>query len=76
MISLWILNFQGGGPYHLETSPLIFRAIQWTGLYMIGTSIMKELIKCNLSLFYHFIFHNVKNPLLSSTFPAELKSWC
>ena len=32
-----------GGPYHLETSPLICRANQWTGFYMPGTSIMKEL---------------------------------
>ena len=29
--------------YHIETSPLICPADQWTGLYMIGTSIMKEL---------------------------------
>ena len=31
------------GPYHIETSPLIRRANPWTGFYMIGTSIMKEL---------------------------------
>ena len=30
--------------YHLETSPLICRAIQRTGFYMIGSSVMKELI--------------------------------
>ena len=30
-------------PYHIETSPLICRANQWTGFYMIGTSVMKEL---------------------------------
>ena len=28
--------------YHIETSPLICSAIQWTGFYMIGTSVMKE----------------------------------
>ena len=28
---------------HIETSLLICRANQWTGLYMIGTSVMKEL---------------------------------
>ena len=27
----------------METSPLIFRANQWTGLYTIGTSVMKKL---------------------------------
>ena len=27
--------------YHIETSPLIWRANQWTGFYMIGTSVMK-----------------------------------
>ena len=24
-----------GGPYHIETRPLICRAYQWTGFYMI-----------------------------------------
>ena len=37
------LLFHDGGPYHIETSPLICRANQCTGLYMIGTSVMKEL---------------------------------
>ena len=27
----------------IETSPLIFRANQWTGFYMITPSVMKEL---------------------------------
>ena len=35
--------FHYGGPYHIETSPLICRANQWTGFYMIRTSVMKEL---------------------------------
>ena len=26
----------------METSPLIYRANQWTGFYIIGTSVMKE----------------------------------
>ena len=34
-----------GGPYHIETSPLLCRANQWTGFSMIGTSVMKELIQ-------------------------------
>ena len=33
----------GGGPCHIETSPLICFANHWTGFYMIGTSVMKEL---------------------------------
>ena len=35
--------FHDGGPYHIETSPLIYKANQWTGFYIIGTSVMKEL---------------------------------
>ena len=31
-------------PYHIETSPLIYRANQCTSFYMVGTFIMKELI--------------------------------
>ena len=32
-----------GGPYHIEISPLICRTNQWTGFYLIGISVMKEL---------------------------------
>ena len=32
-----------GGRYHIETSPLICRANQWIGFYMITASAMKEL---------------------------------
>ena len=35
--------FHNRGPYHIETSPLIYPANQWTGFYMIKTSVMKEL---------------------------------
>ena len=35
--------FHDGSPYHIETSPLICCANQWTGFCMIGTSVMKEL---------------------------------
>ena len=31
------------GPYHIETSRLICTVNQWTGSYIIGTSVMKEL---------------------------------
>ena len=30
---------------YIETSPLICSANQWTGSYIIGTSVMEELIK-------------------------------
>ena len=37
--------FNDGGLYHIEISPLICRANQWTGFYMITASVMKELRK-------------------------------
>ena len=40
--------FLDRGPYHIETSPLICKANQWTGFYMIRTSVMKELIKLSV----------------------------
>ena len=39
-----ILTLSCGGRYHIETSPLIYEANQWTGFYMITASVMKELI--------------------------------
>ena len=35
--------FHDGVPYHIETSPLIYSVNQWTGFYIIRTSVMKEL---------------------------------
>ena len=35
--------FHDGGPYNIETSPLIFGVNQWTGFYMISASVMKGL---------------------------------
>ena len=35
--------FLDGVSYYVETSPLICSANQWTGFYMIRTSVMKEL---------------------------------
>ena len=35
--------FHDGGRYHIETSPLIGTVNQWTGFYMITTSVMKVL---------------------------------
>ena len=38
-----MFNSHDGGRYHIETSPLICWANQWTGFYMITASVMKEL---------------------------------
>ena len=35
--------FIEGGLYHIQTSPLICSADQWASLYIIRTSVMKEL---------------------------------
>ena len=35
--------FQDGGRYHIETSPLICGANQWTGFYLITASVLKGL---------------------------------
>ena len=44
-ISLYIaINLCNGGPCHTEISPLICFTNQWTGFYMIGTSVKKELM--------------------------------
>ena len=34
--------FHDGGLYHIEISPLICSANQWTGFYMIGAFVMKK----------------------------------
>ena len=40
-----ILNYtHDGGSYHIETIPMIYSANKWTCFYMIGNSVMKELI--------------------------------
>ena len=35
--------FHDGGPYQIETSPLIYSKNQLAGFYMIGSSVMIEL---------------------------------
>ena len=45
LVNIWL--FHDGGPYHIETSPLICSPNQWTGFYMIGTSVMKKCIVQN-----------------------------
>ena len=43
------LLFHDGDPYHIETSPLICSANQWTCFYMIETYFMKKLMYENCS---------------------------
>ena len=54
LIKVILQLFHDIGRYHIETSPLICRANQWTGFYMIMFSFMKELIKrlCNFHTFF------------------------
>ena len=52
MLTSDIKLFYNRDPYYRETSPLIFSANQWTGFYMIETSVMKELRVW--SIFYFF----------------------
>ena len=35
-----------GSPHYIETSPLICKANQWSGFYMVRASVMKELRPC------------------------------
>ena len=42
-VRLETLTLYEGCPYNVETTPLISKANQWTGFYMIGISAMKEL---------------------------------
>ena len=59
------LFHDGGSYYTLETSPLIY-INQWTGFYMIGASVMKELI-----VNFHFIQHI--NPMQNKIWEVYLK---
>ena len=45
-----IQPFHDGDRYHIETSPLICGANQWTGFYMITISVMKGLITLHLEI--------------------------
>ena len=65
------------GPYHIETSPLICTANQWTGFYMIGTSVMrksnyKDIRSVHLVLKYASVtsgVDNAKSDLFSNAGP-------
>ena len=48
--------FHAGGPYYIETSPLIRRANQWTGLYIIGNSVMKDFYDAGFTAVLYFNF--------------------
>ena len=41
--------FHDGLTYHIETSPLIYSANQWTCFYVAGTCVMKELTEFHIS---------------------------
>ena len=43
LLNLLKLTLYDGNSHHIETSPLICRTNQWTGFYMMGTFVMKEL---------------------------------
>ena len=55
--------FHDGGRYHIETSPLICYANQWTGFSMITASVMKELMKREI---YNFLFDKFNVYLLQT----------
>ena len=48
LIAKLLQLYYNGGCYHIETSPLICLANQWTGSYMITDSVMKELKRLGL----------------------------
>ena len=50
------LLFYDGGPYYIETSPLICGTNQWTSFPMIGTTFMKELKGLKTTQQYLFSF--------------------
>ena len=56
-----IIRFHVGDHYHIETSPLICFTNQWTGFYMIRTSIIKEfnVLTFYLANLYHAIFRKI-----------------
>ena len=58
--------FHDGSRCHIETSPLICGANQWTGFYTITTSVMKELSSQ----------HCVSANSLFSTFVSPSGIWC
>ena len=61
--------FDDRGPCQMETSPVICRASQWTGFYIIGTSVVRELIQKKFDFEFRVNILNVnflKNILFAS----------
>ena len=56
-----VSHFNDGGPNHIETSQLICSANQWTGFYMIETSVMKELIPFQANFLFLYPFKTSEN---------------
>ena len=62
MIFYWtpeIQPFHVGGRYHIETSPLLCKANQWTGFYMISASVVKTL-RVNFGRYPNFQVYDLK----------------
>ena len=72
--------FHNGGRYHIETSPLVCRANQWTGFCMITVSVMKELIShliFETILMKHFLQTNLRgvNNAANINYPQRLDAF-
>ena len=61
--------FHDGDPYHIETSPLICSANQYTGFHMIGSA-MKEL-NANIARSLELEFANTENEQKLNPFLAN-----
>ena len=49
-------------PYHIETSPLISKANQWTDVYVIENSVMKELMQIHYANILYLVL--LRNALI------------
>ena len=59
----YLYIFHGGVTFHIVTSSLICRANQWTGFYMIRTSVIKEL----KAIMYYYLLVS-RNEYIHSSF--------
>ena len=59
-------------PYHIKTSPLIGRANQWTGLYMIGISVTNELKKCFVEVYLRLCQTSMMKFFHENSFGSQL----
>ena len=71
----YLTSFHDGGRYHIETSPLIYRANQWTGFYMTGTSVTKERVKPCCQSNFHAEFSKLTHFFTTFLFLYPLKTW-